>query len=134
MFFAGGSPGSLGNRSDAQNAAHLGRGRDAVLDGRAGTFPAIDHAGRDGGPLELADVGRGQDGAGEFVGLGEQELGKYGAAEVAGAAACVAAARQPGMVHRQAEEIGGRRRFGRAVAERRTRRWPTTARRPLRTT
>ena len=81
MFFTRvGSGFARGWLGDAQDAANLGGRREAVLDGRAGAFPAIDHAGGDGGLLELADVGRGQDGPGELVGVGQKQLGQDGAA------------------------------------------------------
>ncbi len=84
---------------DAQDAPDFGRRREPGFDGRAGAFPAIDHTGGDGGFFELADVCSGEDGPGNNLGLGKEELGEQSSPEIAGAAAQVAAAWQPGVAH-----------------------------------
>ncbi len=55
--------------------------------------------------LELAHVGLGQQGLGKLFGLGQEQLGKHGPPQVAGAPALLTTARQLGVLDRQTEEI-----------------------------
>ncbi len=64
-----------------------------------------------------AHVASRQDGPCQLVRFGQEHLGQHGSAEVSGPAAELAAAREPGLAHRQAEEVVGPARWHRAVTE-----------------
>ena len=118
-----------------QHPADLGRRGQALLDGQAGPLPAVDHARGDGDLLEPADVGAGQDGQAELLLVGQQELGQDDAGPGSRSPGTrVAAAGDPGL-SRPAGRAGLRARSDGAehsAQSLRTRRWATTARRPLR--